>query len=108
MLCLRSMPVFVDDSECLILRLPERFLPPFLLELKQEYINKNKYLRFLRINSKFIKQCACDHKYAHAYCATAFVLMNHKIYCKDCGSYYMLYVKSGKVFSNQLLQNIFV
>lgn len=54
-LCQRSMPIFVEDSDNLILRLPERFLPPFLLALKQEYLAKKKYLRVLRINSKIIK-----------------------------------------------------
>ena len=108
MLCQRAMPIFVEDTDNLILRLPERFMPPFLLALKQEFLNKKKYLRYLRINSRVIKQCACEGKFAHSYCATAFVLMNHKINCNECGSYYMLYVKSGKVVSNQLVQNFFV
>ena len=38
---------------------------------------------------------------SHAYCATASVLRTQKIYCKDCFSYYPLYVKSERVFSSE-------
>ena len=60
MLCQRQMPIFVNDSETIIMHLPERFLPQFLLNLKREYINQTEYLRYLHINSKRIRVCACE------------------------------------------------
>lgn len=103
LLCQRQRPIFLVDSDDMILRLPERFLPAFLKSLKQDYLNKRQYLKFLRINSKFIKLCACQHKVAHAYCTTAFVLRSQIIYCKDCYSYYHLYVKSERIFSSEYI-----
>ena len=100
-MCQRSRPIFLVDSDDMILRLPERFLPPFLKQLKQDFLNKRQYLKFLRISSKFIQVCGCQHKVSHAYCATASVLRTQKIYCKDCFSYYSLYVKSERVFSSE-------
>ena len=100
-MCQRSRPIFLVDSDDMILRLPERFLPPFLKQLKQDFLNKRQYLKFLRISSKFIQVCGCQHKVSHAYCATASVLRTQKIYCKDCFSYYPLYVKSERVFSSE-------
>ena len=104
--CERQRPIFLVDSDDAILRLPEKFLPPFLKQLKQDFLNKRAYLKFLRINSKFISCCACSHKRAHAYCMTAFVLRSQKIYCKDCNTYFHLYVKSERILSTEYLGSI--
>jgi len=90
----------------MILRLPERFLPPFLKAMKQDFLRKKPYLKFLRINSKFIHICSCDHKICHAYCCTAQVLRSQKIYCKDCLSYFSLYVRSERIFSSEYLGGV--
>lgn len=50
--------------------------------------------------------CACAHKTCHAYCASAFVLRSQKIYCKDCFSYFHLYVKSERIFSSEYIGGI--
>lgn len=86
----------------MIKRLPERFLSPLLKSLKKDFNNKRQYLKFLRINAKYIKACNCENKQHHAYCVTAQVVRTQKIYCKDCGAYYHLYVKSEKLCSSQL------
>lgn len=86
----------------MIKRLPERYLSPLLKSLKKDFNNKRQYLKFLRINAKYIKPCNCDDKMYHAYCVTAQVVRTQKIFCKDCGAYYHLYVKSEKLCSSQL------
>lgn len=73
-LCERPRPIFLVDSDDMILRLPERFLPPFLKNLKQDFLRKKQYLKFMKISSKFIQGCSCPDKFAHSYCSTAFVL----------------------------------
>jgi hypothetical protein len=90
----------------MIKRLPERHLSPLLLGLKQDFALKKLYLKFLRIHSRFINPCKCQHKYQHAYCITAQVVRSQKIFCKDCGSYFHLYVKSEKLCSYQLFSVI--
>lgn len=101
--CQRPRPIFLVDQDDMILRLPERFLPPFLKNLKLDFLHKKLYLKYLRITSKLIHVCSCRHKLCHAYCATAFVLRSQKIYCKDCFAYYHLYVKSERIFSSEYL-----
>lgn len=101
-LCERPRPIFVVDTDDMIKRLPERFLSPLLKNLKKDFNNKRQYLKFLRINAKYIKACNCEDKQHHAYCVTAQVVRTQKIYCKDCGAYYHLYVKSEKLCSSQL------
>jgi hypothetical protein len=54
--------VFIVEKDDMILRLPDRFLSPFLKDLKSDFINKKKYLKYLRINIKFIKACNCENK----------------------------------------------
>lgn len=53
-LCLRHRPIFVVDSDESILRLPDKFLPQFLKNLRQDFLNKRQYLKFLKVNSKVI------------------------------------------------------
>ena len=90
----------------MIKRLPERYLSPLLKSLKKDFNNKRQYLKFLRINAKYINPCNCEDKLHHAYCVTAQVVRTQKIYCKDCGAYYHLYVKSEKLCSSQLFSVI--
>lgn len=87
----------------MILRMPERFLPLFLKQLKQDYINKRAYLKYLRVSSKFIKCCQCNIKQCHSYCITAFVLRSQKIFCKDCNGYFQLHVRQERIFSTEYL-----
>jgi len=70
-LCQRPRPIFVVDTDDMIKRLPERFLSPLLKSLKKDFNNKRQYLKFLRINAKYIKACNCEDKQHHAYCVTA-------------------------------------
>lgn len=70
-LCQRPRPIFVVDTDDMIKRLPERFLSPLLKSLKKDFNNKRQYLKFLRINAKYIKACNCEDKSLHAYCVTA-------------------------------------
>lgn len=60
----------------------------------------------MKISSKFIQICSCSHKLCHAYCTTAFVLRNQKIFCRDCYSYFRLYVKSERVISSEYIGSI--
>ena len=53
-----------------------------------------------------INTCDCEEKRAHAYCATAFVLRTQKIYCNDCYLYFNLYVKSQRLFNQELMGDI--
>ena len=103
--CQRSRPIFCVDTDDMILRLPEKFLPPFLKQMKSDYLSKSAYLKFLRINSKMIEVCPspCSNSMAHAYCATAFVLQKQQIYCGNCFDYFHLYVKSERVFSSEYM-----
>ena len=78
-------------------------MPPFLKSLRQDYLNKRAYLKYMRINSKLIHCCACEHKLAHSYCTTAFVLRTQKIYCKDCFTYFHLYVKSERILNSEYI-----
>lgn len=98
-LCARNRPVFVVDTDNMIKRMPERHLSPLLKNIKKDFNNKRQYLKFLRIKVNFIHPCMCENKYVHSYCQTASVVRTQKIYCKDCGSYYHLYVKSEKLCS---------
>lgn len=84
----------------MILRMPERFLPPFLKALKSDFLNKKTYLKFLRISSKFIIPCHCYNKLTHAYCATAMVLRTQKIFCNECNGFYQLYVRHERIFNS--------
>ena len=70
--------------------------------MKKDFNNKRQYLNYLRINAKYIKPCLCEGKSFHAYCVTAQVVRSQKIYCKDCGAYYQLYVKGEKLCSSHL------
>ena len=38
--CERNRPIFLVDSDDMIMRMQERFLPTFLKQLKQDYIQK--------------------------------------------------------------------
>jgi hypothetical protein len=105
-LCERNRPVFLVDSDDQILRMQERFLPPFLKNLKQDYLNNKLYIKYLKITSKLINVCDCEWKKCHSYCATAFVLRTQKIYCRDCYTYFYLYVKSSRLFTGELLTDI--
>lgn len=60
----------------------------------------------MKITSKLISVCDCEWKKCHSYCATAFVLRTQKIYCKDCYTYFYLYVKSQRLFTGELLTDI--
>ena len=106
-MCEKQRPIFIVESDDMILRLPDKFLPQFLRDLKRDFINKRQYLKFLRINSKLIQICKCEHKLCHAYCITAYVMRTQKIYCKDCFSYYHLYVRSEKLLSSEYLGGLF-
>lgn len=53
-LCERPRPVFVVDTDDMIKRLPERFLSPLLRSLRKDFNNKRQYLKFLRINARWI------------------------------------------------------
>ena len=101
-LCQRPWPIFVAETDEMIKRLPERFLSIFLRSLKKDFNKKRQYLKFLRISVKFVKACDCEMKNTHQYCLTAQVVRSQRIYCKDCGAYYHLYVKSEKLCSSQL------
>ena len=81
-----------------IKRLPGRFLSPMLKNLKEDFLKKRLYLKYLKISTKFINACNCE-KEIHSYCVTAQVVRNQRIFCKDCGAYYHLYVKSEKLCS---------
>ena len=105
-LCERNRPVFLVDSDDQILRMQERFLPPFLKNLKQDFVSNKQYLKYLKITSKLISVCDCEWKKCHSYCATAFVLRTQKIYCRDCYTYFYLYVKSQRLFTGELLTDI--
>ena len=70
-----------------------------MLNLKQDFLKKLSYLKFIRISSKFINICACSHKVCHSYCITAFVLRKQQIYCMDCLNYYRLYVCNEQLFT---------
>ena len=83
-LCERDFPVFVVGQDNVIMRLRERYLPPFLYRLKQAYLSNEGYLKYLRINTRLVNACNCEHKIAHSYCITASLLIDHKIYCSDC------------------------
>ena len=74
--------------------------------MKQDFLNKRAYLKFLRVNSKLIRVCDCTHKNCHAYCISAHVLRSQKIYCKDCMSYYHLYVKSERILSSEYMVQV--
>ena len=74
--------------------------------MKQDFLAKRPYLKFLRINSRLIRVCDCPHKNAHAYCISAHVLRSQKIYCKDCMSYYHLYVKSERTLSSEYMLDV--
>lgn len=87
----------VDYDE--VLRIPDRTLCQFLRNLKQDFLNKRQYLKFIKITSKFIQICKCSQKICHSYCATAHVLRNQRIYCIDCFHYFRLYVRSERIFS---------
>jgi hypothetical protein len=78
-------------------------MPPFLKQLKQAFLNKRPYLKFLRITSKIIRVCDCDERFCHTYCVTAFVLMTQKIYCKDCSDFFRLYAQEERIFSSEYL-----
>lgn len=59
-LCERVIPVFVVGDDNVIMRLREKYLPPFLKRLKQAYVENERYLKYLRINSKLIRACNCE------------------------------------------------
>ena len=81
------------------MRLPQRYMPQFLRNLRQDYIDKSPYLKYLRISSKFIQVCDCSWKNCHSYCVTAYVLRTQKIYCVDCDAFFQLYVKDERLFT---------
>lgn len=91
-LCQRTRPIFMVDTDN-IQGIPDRSLSPFLLSLKQDFLNKRAYLQFIKISSQFIQICECSQKICHAYCITAFVLRKQQIYCIDCYHYYRMYVQ---------------
>jgi len=73
--CKRDKPIFLYDSDNQIMRLPDRVLSPFLLQLKADFKRKKEYLKFLRLNSRSIRLCKCEtYQTIHAYCATASIL----------------------------------
>ena len=53
-LCERNLPVFLTRDDNQILRMPESSLVPFLKNLKNDYLKNRAYLKFLKVNSKFI------------------------------------------------------
>ena len=106
-LCKRNKPVFVSDMDNSILRLPDRVLTPFLFRLKQDFIKKCKYLRFLRMNSRSINICDCtQYQNCHAYCSTAYVLQKQKIFCSNCNNYYRLYAYKEVVLTDKFMREI--
>ena len=105
-LCERVIPIFVVGDDNVIMRLREKYLPPFLKRLKQAYLENERYLKYLRINSKLIRACDCEQQICHSYCITALMLMQKKIYCPHCGHYYLLYLKSEKLISSELIENM--
>lgn len=105
-LCERVIPIFVVGEDNVIMRLREKYLPPFLKRLKQAYMENERYLKYLRINSKLIRACNCEQQICHTYCITALMLMRKKIYCENCGQYYLLYLKSEKLINSELVENM--
>jgi hypothetical protein len=101
--CERNRPIFLVDSDDMILRMQERFLPQFLKNLKQDFLANKQYLKYLKINSKLIHVCNCDWKKIHAYCITAHVLRTKKIYCKDCYCHFYLYVRSQRLLTTEMV-----
>jgi hypothetical protein len=65
-LCKRAQPIFISpQGENPIMRMQEKFLPPFLVSLKTDSIKNRDYFRFLKINSKLILACKCPERYVH-------------------------------------------
>jgi hypothetical protein len=79
-LCEKNRPLFAQDEA--IKRLPEIALTPFLKQLKEDAINKAKYLSVIRITTQIIAPCPCY--LTHTYCATAFILQKKQTHCFGC------------------------
>ena len=50
-LCMRAEPIFVSSNgDNPILRMQEKFMPPFLLQLRNDLKKGREYFKFLKIN----------------------------------------------------------
>lgn len=78
-------------------RLPETVLNKFLKQLKTDAMKKQRYLSQLRITPKFIQACSCTTNIVHAYCITAKVIQQKKIYCERCDEHFKLHLSKHNV-----------
>ena len=73
-LCERVRPVFVVDKDNALMHQQDDQLPPFLRNLKQDFVQKKDYLKLLKVKSSFVRSCACQDRFFHSYCATASII----------------------------------
>ena len=106
-LCGREQPLFFYGNEEQINRLPESVLTPILSKMKADLAKSKKkylpgaYLKYMNCTSKFIHPCECG-KEVHAYCMTASVVQQRKIYCPHCKQHYKLFLKKEQVILQKL------
>ena len=103
-LCNRETPLYFHQQEDLVKRLPERALTPLLSDLKADMEAKANYLKYLKISARFLKPCSCTNQMSvHAYCQTARIIRDQRIYCKRCGDAFNLFIKQERVCSGKLI-----
>lgn len=81
--------------------------------MKDDLEKKANYLKYLKITRSFVNPCNCKQKGSelplevHAYCMTARIILNQRIYCEKCNTQYNLFIKQEKLCSGKLLQLFF-
>ena len=81
--------------------------------MKDDLEKKANYLKYLKISAKMVVPCNCKQKNSdlplrvHAYCMTARIILNQRIYCEKCNAQYNLFIKQEKLCSGKLLQLFF-
>ena len=70
--------------------------------MKRGRKTKGAYLKYLKYSQRFIQPCKCNRQ-VHAYCLTARIIRDQKIYCPRCSSKYNLWIKEEAICSSKLL-----
>lgn len=85
-------------------------MTPFLKVLQSDNRFKRRYLTQLRITTRFIQPCECQKEEVHAYCLTAKIVQDKKIFCSSCDGHFKfhLHAKSAVSIVSSILYYVIV
>ena len=84
-----------------------RALTPLLQRMKVKFQQRSSILKYIKISNKWVSPCHClvnsrKPLRVHAYCLTAWIIIDQTIACDTCQFQYNLYIREEAICSGKL------